>query len=479
MKSKKKIVAVIPARGRSKSIPRKNIISIGGKPLIAYTIEAALKAKQIGKVVVSSDDEEILAISKSLGADAILRPKKLAANKANSESAAFHALTYLRESGEDFETMIFLQPTSPLRNQTDISNALNLYLAKRATALISVYEPPHTPFKAFKVNRGGFLEGLVDNKTPFLRRQDLPKAYLPNGAIYIVDVEQFLKNQSFFTAKTLYYQMPAERSDDLDSYEDIKILEQKIAGRAPQLKIANQPIDNPKVLVVIPARGGSKRLPGKNIKLLAGKPLIAYAIRAALGTDLVDEVIVSTDDKKIAEVAKRCGARVPFLRPAELAADTALVMDVVDHAVCFLERTDNRHYKIVVLVQPTSPLVQPSDIDRAIAQLTLSKAEVCASVSEITDRPERMFQIADNGKAVPFGGGCNDTVRSQDFPKLFKLNGAIYAMKREIVKKGGNIVNRKNLNVVEMKKENSIDIDDLFDFILCEAILKKKDVNKS
>ncbi len=229
-RSNKKILGIIPARGGSKSIPRKNIIKVGGKPLIAWTIESSLKSKYITKTVVSSEDKEIMEVAKKFGADIVRRPLKYATDSAIMTSVIKDCLIQLKKNKEEFDILILLQPTSPLRKTSDIDEAFNLFFKSRATALISGYEPPKSPFKSFKINKNGFLSGLVDNKSPFMNRQSLPKTFYPNGAIYIIYIKEFLKTKELFTSKTIPYSMPTEKSIDLDSLEDIKSIE-KIIGK--------------------------------------------------------------------------------------------------------------------------------------------------------------------------------------------------------------------------------------------------------
>lgn len=221
----KKTIAVIPARGGSKSIPRKNLVPVNGKPLIAYTIEAALKARHISKVVVSSEDEEILTVAEKYGAELINRPPELATDTAMPEQVVYHAIKELERQGEIFDVLALLQPIAPLRDHDDLDQAFDLFYAKDATALISVYEPLHTPYKTFKLSKKGFIVGLVNNKYPFTRRQDLPQAFMPNGAIYIININDFIQTQCLFTSKTTHFLMPLEKSIDIDSLEDIKELE--------------------------------------------------------------------------------------------------------------------------------------------------------------------------------------------------------------------------------------------------------------
>ena len=221
-----RVLAVIPARGGSKGIPRKNIRPLAGKPLIAWSIEAALASPSITKTVVSSDDDEILEIADQYGAETMKRPDVLASDEAGSEGLVLHALSVEKEQGSDYDYVMLLQPTSPLRAQREIELAIQMLSESDAKALISVYMPEHTPYKAFKLNSRGYLEGLVDNKTPFMRRQDLPQTFMPNGAIYLIEAAFFLKQRSFFCENgTIAYEMSREKSLDIDTLEDLKSVE--------------------------------------------------------------------------------------------------------------------------------------------------------------------------------------------------------------------------------------------------------------
>jgi len=232
MQSNLTFLAIVPARGGSKGLPGKNIADLAGKPLIAWSIEAGQKSKYINKVVVSSDSDEILEIAQDFGAQPLKRPDKLASDTAASEPVIAHALVSLLQAGERYDYIVLLQPTSPLRNFEDIDNAIETMLRQKADALISVYEPPHTPYKAFKQNTQGYLEGLIDSETPFKRRQDLPKVYMPNGAIYIVNSEKFMKTGKLFTDKTIPYVMSIQRSADIDTLEDLQKIRETFSKAA-------------------------------------------------------------------------------------------------------------------------------------------------------------------------------------------------------------------------------------------------------
>ncbi len=224
----KKIVAIIPARGGSKGLPRKNIIDLAGKPLIAWTIEASLKSKYITKTIVSSEYEEILNFSKNYGADVIERPDNLASDTATSESVVDHMIDFLQCNGEEFDILVLLQPTSPLRTSIDIDSAFETMFDNNSTAIISVFETDNKILKSFKYGVNGYIEGISNNKYPFMRRQDLPKTYMPNGAIYIVNIDAFRASRGFMTDRTSCYVMPITRSLDIDTELDLRSIERII-----------------------------------------------------------------------------------------------------------------------------------------------------------------------------------------------------------------------------------------------------------
>lgn len=215
----KKILSIIPARGGSKGLPGKNIIDLGGKPLIAWSIDASLRSKYIVDTVVSSDDDTILDTAKTYGADTLKRPSEFASDLASSESVVQHAL---KTVDKKYDYIVLLQPTSPLRDEKDIDMAFEKLFNKDATALISVYEIDNKILKAFKEDSSGFIDGVSNNKYPFMPRQSLPKTYMSNGAIYIVKVDEFLKNNSFYTDKTTAFYMDRVKSMDIDTKEDLE-----------------------------------------------------------------------------------------------------------------------------------------------------------------------------------------------------------------------------------------------------------------
>ena len=167
----KHFLAIIPARGGSKGIIRKNLLPLAGKPLIAWTIEASLNSEYITHTLVSSDDDEILRVAQSHGAEVLKRPSSLATDNASSESVVTHALNHTAHM-PDF--VVLLQPTSPLRGAQDIDDAVDYLQTTRASALISVSPSKHNAFKAFKQDENGFLTGAFDNLSPFMPRHQLP-----------------------------------------------------------------------------------------------------------------------------------------------------------------------------------------------------------------------------------------------------------------------------------------------------------------
>lgn len=225
-------------------------------------------------------------------------------------------------------------------------------------------------------------------------------------------------------------------------------------------------IANLSVLAIIPARGGSKGLPGKNLRPLAGLPLIAWSIAAARECPAIDDVIVSTDDPAIAEAARTAGARVPFLRPAELANDTARSIDVVHHALRALPALPD----LVVLLQPTSPLRRADDITAALELYTESGADTCVSVTPSTKSPAWMYHLDPQGQMRPLLGEGPTASRRQDLPPVYVLNGAIYVARPSWLLAHDGFIAPNGVATV-MPAERSVDIDTLLDFRLAELLL--------
>jgi CMP-N,N'-diacetyllegionaminic acid synthase len=217
------IVAIIPARGGSKGIPHKNTALLNGRPLIDYTIQSALKSLNIGGTYVTSDSDAILEIARRSGAGAIKRPDELATDTASSESAVKHAVSHMRSvMNIDPHIVVLLQPTSPLRDSEDIDHAFEAFFRSGTDALISGTEPKIHPLKQMIVAQDGTLKTLTEDRTtPSRARQLLPRAFQPNGAIYIIETEVFLRTELFITDNTIPYYMDESKSIDIDTPEDL------------------------------------------------------------------------------------------------------------------------------------------------------------------------------------------------------------------------------------------------------------------
>jgi CMP-N-acetylneuraminic acid synthetase len=215
------IIALITARGGSKGLPSKNILDLKGTPLIGWTIGAALDCKLIDKVFVSTEDEQIKKIGSLFGAEIIDRPINLASDTSSSEDVISHAIKYLESKGITFSTVVLLQPTSPLRTAEHIDEALNIYEQQCADCVLSVFEPSHTPIKAYIEQENGTITGLFNPGAPYKRRQDLPKSYQPNGAIYAFSVMKF-KDKNQIPRDNVYpYVMSEFNSADIDTLDDL------------------------------------------------------------------------------------------------------------------------------------------------------------------------------------------------------------------------------------------------------------------
>ena len=232
-------------------------------------------------------------------------------------------------------------------------------------------------------------------------------------------------------------------------------------------------IDEKKVLAIVPARGGSKRLPGKNRLILNNKPLIAWSIEAGLNSSYVDRVIVSTDDQDIADISREWGAEVPFIRPQELASDKATTVDTIIHALQSIENSDER-YDYILLLQPTSPLRTAKHIDEAVELMIEKCADSIVGVTEVSHPVEWSNTLPDNLSMDNFISKEAYFTRSQDFPKRYQINGAIYLIKKESLLSSGMMKSEVNSIAYIMDKNDSVDIDDRFDFILAETLMDSK-----
>lgn len=222
----KTILALIPARGGSKGVPRKNIKLLLDKPLIAYTIEAALQVGFVDKVIVSTDDLEIAQISREYGAEVpFLRPYELATDEAKSIDVILHAMDWMEKEHGAFNLILLLQPTSPFRNREDIKAALDIFFKKNAKAVVSVCEAEHSPLWMNTLNDDLNMKDFIRKDILNKNRQELGKYYRINGAIYIAEWDYLKQNKTFFGDKTYAYIMPKERSIDIDTEMDFKFAE--------------------------------------------------------------------------------------------------------------------------------------------------------------------------------------------------------------------------------------------------------------
>ena len=227
-----------------------------------------------------------------------------------------------------------------------------------------------------------------------------------------------------------------------------------------------------KALYLIPARGGSKGVPGKNIRLLGGKPLIAHSIGHALEVADREDVVVSTDSEEIKGAALEAGARVPFLRPAELASDTAGSREVMLHAIDYLS-AKGENYDTIVLLQPTSPLRDPADIRRAVEIYKESGADMVVSVAEARTNPYYNAFETDNDGFLKISKGDGSLTRRQDAPKVWEFTGAIYVIKVSALREK-SITKFDRILPLPTKRETAIDIDEEMDFLVCEEMIKKR-----
>jgi CMP-N-acetylneuraminic acid synthetase len=217
------ILAIITARGGSKVIPGKNIKKINGKPLMVWSIEAAKKSKAVSKIVVSSDDEAILKVAKHYETEALRRPAALATDVASSQSVVAHVLKTLRKTEKYVpDYIVLLQPTSPLRTAKDIDQAVAILEKCKADLCISVCEVDKKFLKMYVLEQKKYLVGAVNKNYPYMPRQKLPSAYLPNGAVYVMTTKAFLKSKNFIAKKVIPYVMEYERSVDIDNMADFK-----------------------------------------------------------------------------------------------------------------------------------------------------------------------------------------------------------------------------------------------------------------
>jgi CMP-N,N'-diacetyllegionaminic acid synthase len=221
------VLALIPARGGSKTLPRKNVLRVGDRPLLAWTIEAARAARCVDRLILSSDDEEIIEVARQYGCDVpFVRPVNLATDTTPTIDVVIHAL----DAVPGYDVVALLQPTSPLRTGADIDAACAMLEARGAPSCVSVALAEQSPYWMYSLEEGGGLKAVLGDHREFNRRQELPPIYVLNGAIYIAEIDWLRRTRSFASAATLGYIMPRERSIDIDTAADFEQFARVVAG---------------------------------------------------------------------------------------------------------------------------------------------------------------------------------------------------------------------------------------------------------
>ena len=217
----KSVLAIIPARGGSKGIPRKNIRMLGGKPLIAWSIEEAKKSKYIDRFILSSEDDEIIKVAEEWGCEApFVRPPELAKDDTPGIEPVLHALNTLKEK---YDYVVLLQPTSPLRSVEDIDGCIYTCISSNAQSCVSVTEVDQHPYLMYTIDTLGNLNSFLDKKKECYCRQDHPVVFILNGAVYVAQTGWLQQNRTFLKNITKAYLMPRERSLDIDNIIDLKV----------------------------------------------------------------------------------------------------------------------------------------------------------------------------------------------------------------------------------------------------------------
>ncbi|NEV93936.1 acylneuraminate cytidylyltransferase family protein [Psychroflexus sp. YR1-1] len=217
-----KILGIIPARGGSKGVPGKNIKDLGGKPLLAYTVESAKQSKLINRLIVSSENENIIKVARNLGVEVpFKRPENLAADQSGSVEVVQHAVEYMEDQGEYYDTVLLLQVTSPFREDGFIGRAIEKFIKSEADALVSVLPVPqeYNPHWVFEADEQDNLKISTGEEGIIKRRQDLPKAFFRDGSIYITKTD-VIKKGSFFGNKLTYIESNPELYVNIDTMED-------------------------------------------------------------------------------------------------------------------------------------------------------------------------------------------------------------------------------------------------------------------
>ncbi len=236
-------------------------------------------------------------------------------------------------------------------------------------------------------------------------------------------------------------------------------------------------IEGKKVLAIIPARGGSKGLPGKNIRMVCGKPLLAWPIEEALKSKYVDKVIISTEDVGIANVASMAGAEVPFMRPMELASDTARSADVIVHALNFFT-AQKKCYDYIILLEPTSPLTEASDVDAALQMLHKARnlADSIVGISPVGGtHPDFDVRLSEGGLISPYAApDFSSLKRRQDTESIYFMEGSLYISAVDVFLAKQSFCHERTMGYM-VPRWKSFEADELMDLICIEALLARRD----
>ena len=239
-----------------------------------------------------------------------------------------------------------------------------------------------------------------------------------------------------------------------------------------------------RVLGLIIARAGSKTVPNKNMRILAGKPLLEYTLKAATASEGLDKIIISTDSPEMARFAESHDVEAPFIRPTELSNDTAQSHDVILHALEFLQKNNDYQPDGVMLLQPTSPFRTSKDISECVRLFSAENVDGVVSITPADKHPYTTKMLSSDGRIAPFFPQADMTANRQTWPKAYLLNGAIflrqtavYRLWRSRLSSGGNPEGKRVLGYV-MPPERSIDIDNELDFLLAESIITKLGISK-
>ncbi|MGE0128191.1 MAG: acylneuraminate cytidylyltransferase family protein [Blastocatellales bacterium] len=218
-----RVLGLIPARGGSKGVPRKNIKLLCGRPLLAYTADAAFASRRLSRVILSTEDEEIAEVARSCGLEIpFLRPVELGRDETPMLPVVQHAVRFLEERGDHFDAICLLQPTNPVRTADDIDGCIQLLESNDADAVVTVLPVPaeHNPHWVYFRDDQGRLRLSTSEAAPIPRRQELPPAFHREGSVYVTRRETLMERNSFYGARLLGYEMNAERSVNIDDHED-------------------------------------------------------------------------------------------------------------------------------------------------------------------------------------------------------------------------------------------------------------------